>query len=38
MYKVKTTNGIYAIKHLNPQVMKRKDTDSYIEPLEVSKF
>ena len=24
MYKVKTTNGIYAIKHLNPEVMKRK--------------
>lgn len=25
MYKVNTTNGIYAIKHLNPEVMKRKD-------------
>lgn len=23
MYKVKTTTGIYAIKHLNPEVMKR---------------
>ena len=25
MYKVITTTGIYAIKHLNPEVMKRKD-------------
>ena len=25
MYKVKTTKGIYAFKHLNPEVMKRKD-------------
>ena len=25
MYKVNTTTGIYAIKHLNPEVMKRKD-------------
>ena len=25
MYKVKTTSGIYAVKHLNPEVMKRKD-------------
>ena len=25
MYKINTTNGIYAIKHLNPEVMKRKD-------------
>lgn len=25
MYKVSTTTGIYAIKHLNPEVMKRKN-------------
>ena len=25
MYKVNTTTGIYAIKHLNPEVMKRKN-------------
>lgn len=25
MYKVKTTTGEYAIKHLNPEVMKRKE-------------
>lgn len=25
MYKVNTTSGIYAVKHLNPEVMKRKD-------------
>lgn len=25
MYKVNTTRGIYAVKHLNPEVMKRKD-------------
>lgn len=25
MYKVNTSNGIYAVKHLNPEVMKRKD-------------
>ena len=25
MYKVKTTCGTYAIKHLNPEVMKRKN-------------
>ena len=25
MYKVNTTSGIYAVKHLNPEVMKRKN-------------
>jgi len=25
MYKVNTSIGIYAIKHLNPEVMKRKE-------------
>ena len=25
MYKVETDSGIYAVKHLNPEVMKRKD-------------
>ena len=25
MYKVNTTSGIYAIKHLNPEVMKREN-------------
>ena len=25
MYKVKTSSGIYAVKHLNPEVMKRKN-------------
>lgn len=25
MYKVNTTTGVYAIKHLNPEVMKRKN-------------
>ena len=25
MYKVNTTSGIYSVKHLNPEVMKRKD-------------
>lgn len=31
MYKVKTDNGIYAIKLLNPEVMKRKDAkDNHI--------
>ena len=26
MYKVKTDSGIYAVKHLNPEVMKRRRT------------
>ena len=25
MYKVNTSNGIYAVKHLNPEVMKRQN-------------
>ena len=31
MYKVTTSTGVYAIKHLNPEVMKRKDAkDNHI--------
>ena len=25
MYKINTTSGSYAVKHLNPEVMKRKN-------------
>ena len=34
MYKVNTTSGIYAVKHLNPEVMKRKNAkENHILPI-----